>query len=378
MIQSSPGSAGDGDITSQAPPYVRAISPYRPGRPLEDLARDYGLQAAAIVRLAANENPLGVPASAVRAMIEAVPGLGRYPDSSGLELKRALAEKFRVPAEWITLGNGSNDILEMAARAFLRPGQSVVYAQHSFAVFAMATQVNGARHIVVPARDLGHDLDAMAGAIAGDTRIVFIANPNNPTGTFLPAADIDAFLRRIPTSVAVVLDEAYNEYLPPDLRADSTEWLRRHPNLIISRTFSKVYGLAGLRVGYGLAQAGITDLMNRVRQPFNVGSLALVAARAALSDKAFLQESFELNCAGLRQLQSAFDAMGLQYVPSHANFVLVRVGDAAGVHESLLRAGVVVRRVDSDGLPEWLRVTVGLRSENEAFLRALQEALARR
>jgi histidinol-phosphate aminotransferase len=364
-------------MSIQAPEYVRRIAPYQAGKPISELAREYGLREERIVKLASNENPLGLPESARAAMVAAMADLGRYPDSNGFGLKAAIARRYAVPADWITLGNGSNDILELAAHALVQPGQSVVYAQYSFAVYALATQEVGARAIVVPARGYGHDLDAMAAAIAADTRLVFVANPNNPTGTFHPAAGIEAFLARVPSDVVVVLDEAYNEYLPPALRFDSTVWLKRFPNLIVARTFSKAYGLAGLRVGFGLAQGELTDLMNRVRQPFNVNSLAQAAAIAALDDAAFLERSYALNAAGLERLQSAFDAMGLEYVPSYGNFVLVRVGDGAAVYERLLRAGVIVRPVGSYGLPEWLRVSVGLPDENERFLEALPKALGR-
>ncbi|MEK9776003.1 MAG: histidinol-phosphate transaminase [Quisquiliibacterium sp.] len=359
-----------------APDYVRRIAPYQAGKPISELAREYGLDESKIIKLASNENPLGMPKSAHAAMMREAAELGRYPDSNGFELKAAIARRYSVPPEWITLGNGSNDILELAAHALVQPGQSVVYAQHAFAVYALATQEVGARAIVVPARDLGHDLDAMAAAIDSDTRLVFIANPNNPTGTFVPAPLIERFLTMVSPDVVVVLDEAYNEYLPAELRFDSTEWLRRHPNLLISRTFSKAYGLAGLRVGFGLAQAELTDLLNRVRQPFNVNSIAQAAAVAALQDQDFLDRSYQVNSEGLKRLQSAFEQMGIRYVPSFGNFVLVQVGDASTVYENLLRAGVIVRPVGNYGLPEWLRVSVGLEHENEAFLAALQQALA--
>ena len=364
-------------MSIHAPEYVRNIAPYQAGKPISELAREYGLQAERIIKLASNENPLGIPGSARAAMAAAVDDLGRYPDSNGFELKAAIAQRYAVPPDWITLGNGSNDILELAAHSLLQPGSSAVYSQYSFAVYALATQETGARAIVVPARDLGHDLDAIGAAIGADTRLVFIANPNNPTGTFLPAEAIAGFLATVPRDVVVVLDEAYNEYLDPALRFDSTRWLHQYPNLIISRTFSKAYGMAGLRVGFGLAQAELTDLMNRVRQPFNVSSVAQVAAMAALDDAEFLQRSYELNRDGLALLQSAFARMGLEFVPSHGNFVLVRVGDAAAVYEGLLRAGIIVRPVANYALPEWLRVTVGLPEENRAFLAALSRVLGR-
>ena len=364
-------------MSIHAPDYVRRIAPYQAGKPISELAREYGLDEAQIVKLASNENPLGMPESARQAMMRAVAEAARYPDSNGFDLKAAIGRKYAVPPEWVTLGNGSNDILELAAHALVQPGQSVVYAQHSFAVYALATQEVGARAIVVPARELGHDLDAMLAAIAPDTRLVFIANPNNPTGTFVPAPMMERFLERVSADVVVVLDEAYNEYLPAELRFDSSEWVRQHPNLLLSRTLSKAYGLAGLRVGFGLAQPELTDLLNRVRQPFNVNSLAQAAAIAALDDQEFLDRSYEVNMQGLERLQSAFRDMGLEYVPSYGNFVLVRVGDGAGVYERLLRSGVIVRPVANYGLPEWLRVSVGLPQENEKFLVALAGALGR-
>jgi histidinol-phosphate aminotransferase len=356
--------------------YVRAIAPYQAGKPIEELAREHGLAPETIVKLASNENPLGMPASARAAMQAAMADLGRYPDSNGFELKAALSRKFAVPAEWITLGNGSNDILEMAASALLAPGRSCIYSQYSFAVYALATQARGARAIVVPAKDYGHDLDAMRRAITPDTRLMYVANPNNPTGTFIAAAEMEAFLAAVPADVVVVLDEAYNEYLPAVDRFDSTVWVKRFANLIVSRTFSKAYGLAGLRIGYAIAQPALTDLLNRVRHPFNVNSLAQAAALAALGDAAFLAQSDELNRSGMRALEQGFERLGLPFVPSKANFVLVKVGDGARVYQELLKRGVIVRPVANYGLPEWLRVTVGLPQENARFLDALPLALA--
>jgi histidinol-phosphate aminotransferase len=355
--------------------YVRAIAPYQGGKPIEELAREIGIAPESIIKLASNENPLGMPASA-RAAIARATELGRYPDGNGFELKQALAARYGVPLEWLTLGNGSNDLLELAAATVLAPGTSAVYAQHSFAVYALATQARGARAIVVQARDYGHDLEAMAAAIAPDTRVVFVANPNNPTGTFVPHAQVQAFIAGVPRDVLVVLDEAYNEYLPPELRQDTTAWVRTYPNLLITRTFSKIYGLAGLRVGFGIAQAELTDLLNRVRQPFNVNSLAQVAALAALADTAFQQRSYEVNRRGMQQLVEGFGALGLQTVPSLGNFVLVRVGNAGKVYQALLERGVIVRPVANYGLPEWLRVTIGLPEENARLLQLLPEALA--
>jgi histidinol-phosphate aminotransferase len=361
------------------PDYVRAIAPYQAGKPIAEVAREFGLDEASIVKLASNENPFGVPESSRQAMAAAMSELGRYPDANGFELKAALSKRYDVPADWITLGNGSNDILEIAAHAFVQGGQSVVYSQYSFAVYALATQGLGARAIEVPARRFGHDLDAMAAAIAADTRLVFIANPNNPTGTFIPAAEMEAFLARVPEHVIVVLDEAYNEYLAPEHQFESSDWVRKYPNLLVSRTFSKAYGLAGLRVGFAIAQPALTDLMNRIRQPFNVNSLAQAAAIAALNDKEFLEQGARNNAAGYLQFVEAFEELGLEYVPSYGNFVLVRVGDddqaGARVNLALLKQGVIVRPVGSYGLPQWLRISIGLPRENAIFIAALKQAL---
>jgi histidinol-phosphate aminotransferase len=338
-----------------------------------------GLDEARIVKLASNENPLGVSPRARAAIEAALPELARYPD--GFDLAKALSRKLGVPMDHIVLGNGSNDVLELVGGAFLAPGRSSVYSQHAFAVYPLATQARGARGIVVPARNYGHDLAAMLKAIEPETRVVFVANPNNPTGTLLTGAELEAFLRAAPGDVVVVLDEAYNEYLPAEARYDSLQWLGRHRNLVITRTFSKAYGLAGLRVGYALCDPSIADLLNRVRQPFNVNNLALVAAIAALDDEPFLRRSRELNQAGMAQLTAAFARLGLAWIPSCANFVTVEIPRKDGasqsgpVYQKLLRAGVIVRPVAGYALPDHLRVTVGLPEENERFLAALATAL---
>ncbi|MES2831145.1 MAG: histidinol-phosphate transaminase [Pseudomonadota bacterium] len=362
------------------PEYVRALAPYQGGKPIAEVAREFGLDESAIVKLASNENPLGMPESARRAMQAAMADIGRYPDANGFLLKAAISAKYDIASDWITLGNGSNDILELAARALVEPGQSIIYSQYAFAVYALATQAVGARAVVTPTVAFGHDLDAMAAAITPDTRLIYIANPNNPTGTFLKAEAIEAFLEFVPATVVVVLDEAYNEYLPATVQYESIGWVRRFPNLLVSRTLSKAYGLAGLRVGFGIAQPAITDLLNRIRQPFNVNSMAQAAAIAALADTDFLQRSAALNTQGYRQLTQAFDLAGLEYVPSFGNFVLVRVGDdneaGARINLALLKQGVIVRPVGNYGLPQWIRVSIGLPQENAAFLGALERALA--
>ncbi|WJF90996.1 histidinol-phosphate transaminase [Paraburkholderia bonniea] len=362
------------------PSYVRALAPYIAGKPIAEVAREFGLDEARIVKLASNENPFGMPESAQRAISQAIGELGRYPDANGFELKAALSEHYGVPADWVTLGNGSNDILEIAAHALVEQGQSVLYSQYSFAVYALAAQGVGARATVVPARQYGHDLDAMLAAIETDTRLIFIANPNNPTGTFIPGPVLESFLDQVPREVVVVLDEAYTEYLAQDQRYDSIGWVRRYPNLLVSRTFSKAFGLAGLRVGFAIAQPELTDLLNRLRQPFNVNTLAQAAAIAALRDDGFLARSAQANAQGYRYLTQAFERLGLDYVPSHGNFVLVRVGDhddsGHQVNLALLKQGVIVRPVGNYGLPQWLRITIGLPDENAAFIAALEKTLA--
>ena len=369
------------DICEFSPTYVRAIAPYQPGKPISELAREYGLDERSIIKLASNENPLGLSPRARTAIERELAELSRYPDGNAFDLKAALSRRYGVPMEGIVVGNGSNDVLEMAAAAFLAPGRSSVFSQHAFAVYPLATQARGAKSIVVPARDFGHDLDAMLTAIASDTRIVFIANPNNPTGTFVRGVELEAFVERVPSNVLVVLDEAYNEYLPPELYYNSTLWLPKHPNLVITRTFSKIYALAGLRVGFGLCDPKVAELLNRVRQPFNVNNLALAAAAAALEDTEFVAKSHEVNRAGMRQLEHGFKALGLQWIPSAGNFVSLQVPASGGkpqagiVYDRLLRQGVIVRPVAGYGMPDHLRVTIGLREENERFLAALKNAL---
>lgn len=363
------------DLSELAPGYIRAIAPYQPGKPIAELAREMGLPESDIVKLASNENPLGASPRVLAAIENVMMELARYPDGNGFTLKTALAERHGVGLEQIVLGNGSNDVLELAARAFLTPQTSAVYSQHAFAVYPLATQAIGARGIEAPAKDFGHDPEALLAAIERDTRILFIANPNNPTGTLLDPAQLLGLIERVPENVLVVLDEAYTEYLPDAMKSDSVGWLKRFPNLIVTRTFSKAYGLAGLRVGYALASTQVADMMNRVRQPFNVNSLAQAAAVMAMQDDAFLDECLAINRAGMEQLTEGFQRLGLAYIPSYGNFVAVRVGNAAAINLSLLKQGVIVRPVANYGLPEHLRVSVGLEGENKVFLQALERAL---
>ncbi|NOT17326.1 MAG: histidinol-phosphate transaminase [Sulfuriferula sp.] len=362
------------NLCDLAPDYIRAIAPYQPGKPIDELARELGLDASRIVKLASNENPLGASPKALAAIDDALYSLARYPDGSGFELKAALAVKLNVDAAQIVLGNGSNDVLEMAARAFLSASASAVFSEHAFAVYPLATLAVGATGITAPARDYGHDLSAMLTAIRADTRMVFIANPNNPTGTLLSNADMLAFLEQVPEHVIVVLDEAYGEYLPQTLQSDALDWLARFPNLVVTRTFSKAYGLAGLRVGYALASVAMADMMNRVRQPFNVNSLALAAATAALNDDEFIARSYALNQLGMRQLTQGLHLLNIDYIPSFANFLAIRIGNATDMYRRLLENGVIVRPIANYGMPEYLRVSIGLATENNQFLLALEDA----
>jgi len=362
-------------ICDLAPGYIRDIAPYQPGKSIAELARELGLEEASIIKLASNENPLGVSPLAQEATRSVLGDLARYPDGNGFELKRGLARRYGVEESCIVLGNGSNDVLELAARVFLCAGREGIYSQHAFAVYPLVVQATGARGVEVPARAFGHDLDAMQRAVTSNTRLVFIANPNNPTGTLVGAAALEKFISALPRDIVVVLDEAYNEYLEEAVRSDSIGWLGRFPNLIVTRTFSKVYGLAGLRVGYAFAAAGVADLMNRVRQPFNLNSVALAAATAALEDHEFVRQSFELNRAGMKQITAGLKRLEIEFIPSFGNFVSFRVGDGAAVFQKLLKAGVIVRPIASYGMPAYLRVTIGLEAENARFLAALEQAL---
>jgi histidinol-phosphate aminotransferase len=364
------------DPSALAPEHVRRITPYLPGKPTAELAREFGLDERGIIKLASNENPRG-PSPAVRAAIAAaVEELARYPDGNGFDLKAALAARHGVDAEQIVLGNGSNDVLELVTQAFLQPGDHAVYARHAFAVYPLATQARGGVGVEVPTIGYDHDLPAMRRAITPATRVVFVANPNNPTGTWVPPAALEAFIATVPEDTLVVLDEAYNEYLAPEQRAPSAQWVAKYPNLVVSRTFSKAYGLAALRIGYGIMHAKVADMLNRVRQPFNVNALAQAAALAALGEPAYAEESRRINDAGMREVEAGLQALGVAFVPSHANFVLVDVGDGGRVYQRLLAQGVIVRPVANYALPRHLRVTIGLPEENARFLAALKVALA--
>ncbi len=360
-------------LAEHSPSYIRAISPYQPGKPITQLAREMGLPVEKIVKLASNENPLGMSPKARAAVEAALAGVERYPDQ--FDLIAAIAERHGVAQEQVVLGNGSNDVLDLAARVFLAPGRSAVFSRHAFAVYPLASMSAGAECLAAPAKNYGHDPVAMLAAIRPDTHVVWIANPNNPTGNFLPQAEVRAFIERIPARVCVVLDEAYTEYLAPAERADTVAWVRDFPNLLVVRTFSKIYGLAGLRVGYGIGRAEMIDLLNRVRQPFNVNNLALAGAIAALDDHEFLARSYESNRNGMEQIVAGLKRLGLAHIPSHGNFVTFEVADTPGVNSRLLQQGVIVRPIGGYGLPNHLRVTIGVESENRLFLEALTKAL---
>jgi histidinol-phosphate aminotransferase len=357
-----------------APSYIRAIAPYQPGKPISELERELGITD--IVKLASNENPLGASAKALAAAHAALDEISLYPDGNGFALKSALVARYGVEHNQIVLGNGSNDLLELAAHAFLTVGDKAVYSDHAFAVYPLATQAIGATGISVKAIDFGHDLDAIRlTAVAEGAKLIFIANPNNPTGTFLSGNALLSFLRALPASIVVVLDEAYNEYLPVFCRYDSVSWLKEFPNLLISRTFSKAYGLASLRVGYALGNAQVIDMLNRVRHPFNVNSPAQAAAIAALDDADFVRRTFELNLRGMEQITQGLCAMGLDYIPSYGNFVSFHVVNAARIYRRLLELGVIVRPIGNYAMPDYLRVSIGLEEQNFKFLSALKQIL---
>ena len=357
-----------------APAYIRAIAPYQPGKPISELERELGIMG--IVKLASNENPLGASPKAVAAARAALDQISLYPDGNGFALKDALVKRYGVTFDQIFLGNGSNDLLELAARAFLTVGDKAVYSDYAFAVYPLAIQAVGATGVAVAAKDFGHDLEAMrTAAVAQRAKLIYIANPNNPTGTFLAGDALRAFLRALPANILVVLDEAYNEYLPVEYRYDSVSWLREFPNLIVSRTFSKAYGLASLRVGYAMGDPQVMDMLNRVRQPFNVNSVAQAAAVAALQDADFVQRTFTLNQRGMKQITDGLTGLGLEYIPSLANFVSFKVAGAMHVYRRLLELGVIVRPIASYDMPDYLRVSIGLETENDKFLSALKQAL---
>jgi histidinol-phosphate aminotransferase len=356
--------------------FVSDIAPYQPGKPIDELARELGFRASEIVKLASNENPLGCSPKVRDAIQGEIKSIARYPDGSGHLLKEALGKKFHIDPAKILLGNGSNDILEMASIAFLDSGLSSVFSEHCFVVNKLATLSRGAEGIEVPARQFGHDLDGMLLAIRADTRVIFVSNPNNPTGTFVTPEKVREFIEKVPKHVLVVLDEAYTEYLEERDQSNSLSWVDEFSNLLVTRTFSKIYGLASLRIGVGVGNKELIEVLNRIRQPFNVSSFAQAGVVAALADDEFIERSREVNRQGMAQLVSGLKILGIEHIPSFGNFLTIDVGDGKRVFDALLREGVIVRPIGGYGMPRHIRVSIGLQVENEKFLEALQRVLS--
>lgn len=370
-------------LYKNALPGIVSLEAYTPGMPIDELQRRLGL--ADVIKLASNENPLGPSPKVKAALAAAVSGenLALYPDGSGFRLKQKIAKYHGIDASRITLGNGSNDILEFLSRIYAGPGRAVMFSAHAFAVYPLAAQAQNAETVVVPARPAtdaqpyGHDMAAFAKALRKDVALIFIAQPNNPTGTWLDPDDIEAFIKKVPAETIVALDEAYYDYMDPALRGDTRAWLDKYPNLIVCRTFSKAYGIAGLRAGYALSSAPVADLLNRVRQPFNNNSLALLAAEVALEDQEHVKKSVELNTRERVRLAKELTAMGARPLPTQANFIAIDFSrDAKPIHQGLLEKGIIVRPMGSYQMPTFLRVTVGTERENDRFLSALKAVLA--
>ena len=359
------------NVCDLALPNITALKPYQPGKPIEELERELGISN--IIKLASNENPLGPSQAVLAAIAEATKDITRYPDGNGFTLKAALAEKHQLDINQITLGNGSNDVLELLARTFVSSSDEVIFSQYAFAVYPLVTQAIGATSVIAPARDYGHDLEAMKALITDKTKLIFIANPNNPTGTALAPEKIQDFLQQLPSTVIVVLDEAYVEYTSQTV--NTIEWLKTYPNLVITRTFSKAYGLAALRVGYSLSHANVADVVNRIRQPFNVNGFALAAASAALTDDDYIAQTKQLNDAGMQQFELGLQ--GLDFIPSKGNFICVDVKtDAEQVFQSLLKQGVITRPIANYGLLQHLRISIGRGQDNQRCLDALTTTLS--
>lgn len=364
------------ETTIKTPSWVQALAKYKASKPIEDVASELGLKPEEIVMLVSNENPTGMSPKVKDAINKAALSLNRYPDADAFHLQKAIAKKYGVPQNWVVLGNGSSELLGLVAQTVLSEGTTAIYPQYSFSLYPMVAKLCGAKTIEVPSTDdFNADLQAILEAIDSTTRLIFLTNPNNPTGTYLAENDILHFLDQVPPHVLVLFDEAYVEFLDPALQCDSLEIVRRFPNVMIARTFSKAYGLAGARVGYAIAQPGLLELLNRVRHPFNVNDLSQIAALAALEDEEFVKKTLEVNKKGIEFLSKKFDSLGLPYMGLHANFITVKVGPADRIIDYLLKKGVIVRRMASYGLPEWIRVTVGTQEQNKKFIELLKQAL---
>ncbi|HEX8296425.1 MAG TPA: histidinol-phosphate transaminase [Chthoniobacteraceae bacterium] len=362
-------------LWSTAHPWLRELVSYEPGKPIEDVARELGLQPSEIIKLASNENPLGPSPKALAAMHEVLERAHFYPDGGGYYLREAIAGKFGLKRENVILGCGSNEVIEFIGKAFLSPGDEIVTARHAFVVYKLMATLFGATTIEVPDPDFAHDLEAMAATITPKTREVFIANPNNPTGTLLTQEEIDRFMTRVPDDVVVVFDEAYHEFLvdPPD----TLKFVREGRNVVVLRTFSKIQGLANLRIGYGIARPELIDILQKTRQPFNANGIAQAGALAGLLDEEHQRKTRDITIEGREFLQREFAALGLEFVPSFANFVLVNVGDGKAVFQALMQRGIIVRDMNSYGLPKWIRVSIGTMDQNRRFLAELKQIRTR-
>jgi len=356
-------------------PFLKTLPVYQPGRPIEEVARELGIPADSIIKVASNENPFGPSPLAIAAMQKAIAGVNLYPDGNAFYLKQKLATKLMVEPANLVLGNGSNEIIEFVAHALLGPGTDIVVSQYCFAIYPIVAKMFGADVITVPACDHGHDLPAMLKAITTKTRIVFVANPNNPTGTLVPREEVIHFVNQVPDDVLLVMDEAYIEFLEDPVNLVPLIRLGARKNLVLMRTFSKIYGLAGLRVGYGIAAPELASALEKIRQPFNVNLLSQVAALAALDDDEHVHKTRQNNFAGLEFFMHAFRTLKLEYVPSSANFILVRVGAGQKVFEAMQKLGVITRPMGGYQLPEWIRISVGTRQENDRCLAALKKSL---
>jgi histidinol-phosphate aminotransferase len=363
-------------LLNRVPEYIRTLVPYEPGKPIEEVEREYGIEDS--IKLASNENPLGPSPEAVRALRERLTDLNLYPDGDCFYLKRALAAKLGVAGDRLVFGNGSNEIIELAARTFMRPGDEAVMAHQAFVVYRLVVQASGGICKIVPLKNFTHDLDAMAGAATARTRIIFLANPNNPTGTIYGKREWEKFLDRVGPDTLVVADEAYHEYVADPDYPNSIAYQDNGKAILSLRTFSKLYGLAGLRIGYGVGPKDLVGWMQRVRQPFNVNAAAQWAALAALDDGEHVKRTLDVNREGMDYLKREIEKLGLEQVASHANFILLRVGDGGGVFKRLLQRGVIVRPMGIYELPEYIRVTVGTMKENSRFINELQAIIASR
>lgn len=364
----------DINLSTLVPEYIRTLVPYSPGKPIEELERELGIRDS--IKLASNENPIGPSPKALEAVSRMLHDIHRYPEGSGFYLKQKISQKLGVSSDQIILGNGSNEAIEILMRTFLLPGDEAVISEHAFIVYQLVLQALGGKGIFVPMKNYTHDILAMAASVTPKTKMVFIANPNNPTGTMVGRELFDKFMNSIPERIIVVVDEAYDEYVEAPDYPDSLKYLREGRRIVIFKTFSKIYGLAGLRVGYGIAPKPFVELMDRVREPFNVSSVAQVAALAALDDREHVEKCKEINRLGKQYLYKKFEELGLSYVPSEANFVLLEVGqEATPIYNNLLKLGVIVRPVKGYGFPNHLRVTIGTEKENERFIEALKKVM---